>query len=366
MDKIIKNVLKKIENNGYEAYIVGGYVRDALLGNISHDIDICTNALPKDLYSIFNETHSSNSYGGFNIKIKKYNIDITTYRKELKYVDRKPVEVEYIDNLLEDVKRRDFTINAICMNYNTKIIDLVNGIEDINNHLIRMIGDPDEKLVEDPLRILRAIRFATVLNFELEETLYNSIKKNYKLVNTLSNTRIKSELNRILLSTNYMKGLSLLKDFKILDLLNISYNDINYINDINGMWAQLNGNHEFAFTKQEKENIIKIRDVLSIGYLNNEILYKYGPYISQIAGNILNIPKNVINDMFNKLPLTNKSELEISSKELLELLNIDNKSISKIIEHLINKMINGNLKNNKKEIKKYLLIHKEELENEKL
>ena len=109
MDKIIKNILKKIENEGYEAYIVGGFVRDLLLGKPSYDVDICTNALPMNLKQIFGLTQNSNGYGGFNLKIKKYNIDITTYRKEKKYNNRRPVEVEYINNLFEDIKIYFFT-----------------------------------------------------------------------------------------------------------------------------------------------------------------------------------------------------------------------------------------------------------------
>ena len=125
MDKIIKNILKKIESEGYEAYIVGGFVRDYLLKKNSYDVDICTNAKPKDLIHLFNVKQNLNNYGGLNMKIKKYNIDITTYRKEKKYDNRKPIEIEYVSNLLEDINRRDFTINSICLDKNDKILDLL-------------------------------------------------------------------------------------------------------------------------------------------------------------------------------------------------------------------------------------------------
>jgi len=125
MDKIIKNVLKKIEDAGFEAYLVGGFVRDYLLGIKSLDVDICTNALPKDLHQMFPSNSNSNTYGGFNLKIKNYNIDITTYRKELKYDKRKPTEIVYIDKLEDDIVRRDFTINSVCMNKEEKIIAFI-------------------------------------------------------------------------------------------------------------------------------------------------------------------------------------------------------------------------------------------------
>ncbi len=359
MEKIIKNILKKIESNGFEAYIVGGYVRDLLLGNISYDVDICTNALPKDLHIIFPNTGNSNNYGGFKLKIKKYNIDITTYREDVKYENRKPIEINYINNLIDDINRRDFTINAICMNYNGDIIDMINGIDDIKSKTIRIIGDANRKLKDDPLRILRAIRFSTILDFDIESTLYKSIKDNYKLVSTLSNERIKSELTKILMSPNYKKGLSILKDTKILKVLGIDYHNIVYINDISGMWAQLEFNKDFSFTKSEKENIIKIKEVLNIGKIDNRILYNYGLYISQIAGNILGYSKKDINNMFDKLNLPNKYELAIKSKEIKEILDVDYKYISKIENKIINLILDGNLKNDYKLLKKYLVNNKE-------
>lgn len=364
MDKIIKKVLKKIESNGFEAYIVGGYVRDLLIGTISSDIDICTNALPKDLHKIFPINNNSNNYGGFNLKIKKYNIDITTYREELKYENRKPVEIKYVDNLLKDLERRDFTINAICMNYNDKIIDLVGGIEDIEQKTIRIIGDVNKKLEEDPLRILRAIRFSTILSFRISKELDEGIKKHAKLIKKLSMTRIKSEISKILLSPNFKEGLKLLEKYEILNILNISYKNIIYINDINGMWAQLEFQDNFAFTKQEKENIIKIREVINYGKIDNYILFNYGLYISQIAGNILGITKKDINDMFNKLKITNKNELNIKTNEIVNILGIEPRYISKVSNTLIKLILDNKLNNTRKEIRNYLIHHKEEFTNE--
>ena len=118
MNKIIKNVLTKIENNGYEAYLIGGYVRDLLVGKSSYDIDICTNATPRELINIF-PNGSTKNLGGIDFKIKEYHFEITTYREEIKYKNRKPIEYHYVNSLIEDLKRRDFTINTICINYFT-------------------------------------------------------------------------------------------------------------------------------------------------------------------------------------------------------------------------------------------------------
>lgn len=357
MDKILKNILKKINDNGFEAYLVGGFVRDYLLGIKTNDVDICTNALPKDLYKLFpNSNNNSNNYGGFNLKIKEYNIDITTYRKELKYDKRKPTELVYISDLSEDIQRRDFTINTVCMDKDEKVIDLVNGINDINNHLIKMIDNIEDRLREDPLRILRAIRFSCILNFDIEEELLKEIKKNYKLVSTLSDIRIKSELTKILLNKNFYKGLELLKETKILELLDIKYDEITFVNDICGMWAQLDTPKNYAFTKQENRNIINIRKIIKNGIIDNKVLFNYDLYSSLVAGEILNIDKKVINKMYNKLPIKNEMDLDITSKEIMELLNISpSKELNKIKLNLINNILDGKIKNKNSELKKFLL-----------
>ena len=355
MDKIIKNVLQKITDANYEAYVVGGFVRDYLLGIKSTDVDICTNALPKDLHKLFPLNNNSNDYGGFNLKVKNYNIDITTYRKEITYEGRKPTEIVYLNDLKEDLLRRDFTINAVCMDLNEKIIDHLNGVDDINQHIIKIIGDPLVKIKEDPLRILRAIRFASVLNFDLDNELYTMIKENYELVNTLSKQRIKEEITKILLHKNFGKGLSLLNDLGILKLLNISYQEINFVNDICGMWAQLEYPSNFPFTKQEIRNIINIRQIMEDGKVDNHTLYTYGLYNSLVASDILNINKDNINKMYQKLEIKNEKDLDISSEEIMEICQIGpSKEIKEIKNAIINLILEDKLKNNKNDIKEYL------------
>lgn len=361
MNVIVKKILNKLTAAGYEAYLVGGFVRDYLIGINSLDVDICTNALPKDLHKIFPNNNNNNNYGGFNLQIKNYNIDITTYRKEIKYEKRKPVEIEYINNLEEDIKRRDFTINSICMDKDEKVIDLTGGVNDLNNHLIKMLGNIKERLTDDPLRILRAIRFATILNFHLDEDLYNAIKENYYLVSNLSDIRIKEELTKILLNKNYQKGLNLLKELKILDILKISFDDITYVNDISGMWAQLKIDKNYGFTKQEIRNIISIKEIINGGIIDNKVLYKYGLYNSLVAAEILHIDKKSVNKMMKKLPLENEKDLQIKPSELVEVLKIDQREISKIRKELINLILEGKLNNNNKDIKNYLKNLSEEL-----
>ncbi len=350
MEKNVKKILETLENESYQAYLVGGYVRDYLLGVTSFDVDIATDALPKDIHRIFNS--SKNNYGSVNIKVDKLNVDITTFRKDLNYVNRRPSKVVYINNLKEDLERRDFTINAICMNKNGKIIDLLNGCKDLDRRTIKMIGSIDVKLKEDPLRIMRAIRFACILDFKIEDELYEKIKEYSYLVGDLSKERIKNELDKILISKNYKYGLELMKDTKISEVLEINYDDINYVDDLLGMWAQVKVLN-IPFTNVEKGNIIKITEVLDFGKIDNEILYKYGLYISRVAGKILNIKTTKISKMYNKLPIKSREDIDITSKEISSIVGVG-EVIGETYKIIEKEILNYRLKNKKSEILKYL------------
>lgn len=350
MEKNVKKILETLENESYQAYLVGGYVRDYLLGVTSFDVDIATDALPKDIHRIFNS--SKNNYGSVNIKVDKLNVDITTFRKDLNYVNRRPSKVVYINNLKEDLERRDFTINAICMNKNGKIIDLLNGCKDLDRRTIKMIGSIDVKLKEDPLRIMRAIRFACILDFKIEDELYEKIKEYSYLVGDLSKERIKNELDKILISKNYKYGLELMKDTKISEVLEINYDDINYVDDLLGMWAQVKVLN-IPFTNVEKGNIIKITEVLDFGKIDNEILYKYGLYISRVAGKILNIKTTKISKMYNKLPVKSREDIDITSKEISSIVGVG-EVIGETYKIIEKEILNYRLKNKKSEILKYL------------
>lgn len=361
MNKIIKNILTKIESEGYEAYVVGGYVRDLLAGIFSYDIDICTNATPKELLSIFPNSSSKN-LGGIEFKVKEYHIEITTYREEIKYKNRKPVEFNYINNLVLDLQRRDFTINAICMNSKGEIIDLVGGIDDLSALKIKMISDPSLKIKEDPLRILRGVRIATLLNFNLETNLYKEIKANNKLILTLSNTRIKEELDKILLSKNVKKGLNLLNDLGILNLLEVSnWEEIIPVKNLEGMYAQFKINYDLPFTKVEKNNIIAIRRIINSGTIDKQTLYNYGLYLSLVAGEILGIDKKRINKIYKDLPIHDKKDINIKASDIVESLKIDySKKVGIILKDIETSIINGKIRNKTSDIIKYIKEHKSE------
>ena len=354
MNNIAKKILDKIIEMGYEAYIVGGYVRDKLLGKNSNDIDIVTNATIKELLTVF--SGNVNDCGSLNIKTSEVNIDITTYRIESSYCKRKPTKIIYTNNLKDDLIRRDFTINTICMDQNERILDYLNGINDLNAKVIKMVGDTSIKIKEDPLRILRAIRFATILDFKIDECLDREITKNAYLVKELSAYRVKEEISQILISDNYQNGLDLLKKYKMDQYLVINYQHLVYTKDLCGMWAQMNYPESFPFTKIEKNNILKIRNILDFGIINNETIYKYGLYTATIAGGILGISVDSIHDMYQNMPIYLRKDLKITYLEIAEILEMEpSEKVKKIEEDIILEVLNGRVDNTLENLKEYLI-----------
>ncbi len=354
----VVNILERIEENGFEAYIVGGYVRDYLLGMESGDIDICTNARVKELLDIFSDISvTSNEYGSVKIVTNKLRVDITTYRRDLRYNgDRRKVEIEYVDNLIDDINRRDFTMNTLCMNKDKNIIDILGGTEDIKNQVIRCVGNIEDRINEDPLRMLRAVRFSTTLGFTIEEELYEKLKEYAYLIEQLSQERIKEELTKILVSKNALIGLEMLRDLGFLPYIGIEYNDsIVHVSDICGMYSQLEILKEFPFSKEEKENIKIVKNILNYGIIDENVLFNYGLYLSLVAGDILGIDKDVIASMDKELVIRKIKDIDISSEEICEILDCKpGKVISEVYDELKNVILRKELDNSNSSIREYI------------
>lgn len=357
------NILEKIEENGFEAYIVGGYVRDYLLGIETGDIDICTNARVKELMEIFSDMNPiSNEYGAIKIITNQLRVDITTYRRDLRYNgSRRNVEIEYVDNLIDDINRRDFTMNTLCMNKNKEIIDILNGEEDIKNKIIRCVGNISDRLNEDPLRILRAVRFSTVLGFDIEPTLRQELWNNRDLINLLSRERVKEEITKILVNPNALKGLELLRDLDLLPNIGIIYpKNIVYVSDICGMYSQLELTKEFPFSKEEKNNIKVIKNILNYGNIDSNVLFTYGLYSSIVAGSILGIDTEDIISIDKGLPIRTCKDIKITSDEICQLLDIKpNKIIKLVYDELKDEILKGNIDNENVVIKSYISMNRE-------
>ena len=208
--------------NGYILFLVGGSVRDYLLFNEINDLDVVTDATPDEVEKFYQgeATYTFRKYGAMSLKHEEYKFDVTTLRKETSYLDsRHPSKIVFVKNLEEDVIRRDFTINGLYMDKNLKVYDYVDGVKDLNNHLIRTIGNPDERIKEDPLRILRAIRFKITFNFLIDEELNKAIRNNLELLNNLNPEKIKEEIRKMKKDKEKLK--SIFEDFGISYLLNM-------------------------------------------------------------------------------------------------------------------------------------------------
>ncbi|MEX0918963.1 MAG: CCA tRNA nucleotidyltransferase [Candidatus Paceibacterota bacterium] len=220
----ITTITKTLENKGYLAYLVGGCVRDLMIGREPKDWDITTNAKPEEIISLFDKTIYENRFGTVTIVNKETNkeslgqVEVTPFRTEATYSDKRhPDEVTFSDKLEDDLKRRDFTINAL--SYREKdnsIVDLYDGIKDIKDKTIRAVGQPAERISEDPLRILRAIRLSVELGFMINRDLKQAIKENVHLLKDISVERIRNEVSRITESAQPKDGYLLMAETGVL------------------------------------------------------------------------------------------------------------------------------------------------------
>jgi len=218
----VKNIIKKLQDSGFQGYAVGGCVRDLLLGKEPKDWDITTNAKPEEIQNLFPEHVYENTFGTVAVKTGSEKpelelIEVTPYRIEGKYSDKRhPDEVKFADKLEDDLSRRDFTVNAIAIGVDGKITDLFNSQKDLKSKIIRTVGEPEERFSEDALRLLRAVRFATVLDFKIEKKTLEAINKNADWLIAISKERIRDEFVKIINSNNAYNGIMLLYETGLL------------------------------------------------------------------------------------------------------------------------------------------------------
>lgn len=250
--KPVLEVLEKIEAAGYEAYAVGGCVRDLIMEKTPKDWDVTTNAKPEEIISIFPDSFYENDFGTVGVKVEKFVennfvnpdrehdvVEVTTYRIESTYTDRRrPDEVTFAKTLAEDLGRRDFTMNALALRVTEKhkskqkeaenteainteyeIVDLFDGKKDIAKKIIRAVGKADERFSEDALRMLRAVRFHAELGFEIGKDTFEAIKKNHKLISHVALERVKDEFSRIMLSDNPAEGIDIMHQTGLLEFV---------------------------------------------------------------------------------------------------------------------------------------------------
>jgi tRNA nucleotidyltransferase/poly(A) polymerase len=350
MKKEILEVLNILENNGFEAYVVGGFTRDFYLGKISNDYDICTNATPDIVMKLFNVLEEK--HGSMKVSYQGIICEITTYRIEFEYINRNP-KIMYSEDLKVDLLRRDFTINTICLNSEMEYIDLYGGIDDLNKCIIKIVGNGLTKIKEDPLRVLRAIRFSTVLDFEIDNELDLLLSENSYLVKDLTYFRKKEELDKIFTSNNIDKGINLLKKYLLDEYLEIDIHNIIPISDKSAMWAQINYSVKYQFSKQEKKEMEIIKTLLKTAEIGSYEIYRYGLKYCKKAAEIRKIDLNKIGELSNNLYINKREDIDISIFDIKSNTSMNISDVFILIEKAI---LEEKIRNNKNEIIKFISI----------
>ena len=219
LPKNLQNILEKLTQAGYEAYAVGGCIRDSLLGKVPKDWDVTTSAKPEQVKELFSRTVDTGiQHGTVSVLFGKESYEITTYRIDGSYEDfRHPKEVSFTASLIEDLKRRDFTINAMAYNEEKGLVDLYQGIEDLKQKKIRCVGNPQERFQEDALRMMRAVRFSAQLGFQIEEDVLQTIVKLAPNIGKVSEERIRMELLKIL-ESEHPEQIKILSDTGLMEV----------------------------------------------------------------------------------------------------------------------------------------------------
>lgn len=372
-------ILETIEAAGFEAYFVGGSVRDTLLGKPIHDVDIATSAYPEEVKALFERTVDTGiEHGTVMILDHGQGYETTTFRTESTYTDfRRPDEVTFVRSLAEDLKRRDFTVNAFALTKDGEIIDMFDGLSDMENHVLRAVGEAEERFHEDALRMMRAVRFAAQLDFKIEAATLQAIKDNAPLLANIAIERINVEFTKLLqgkaarygllemIATNlnqYMPGL------EVVDIDLIGYAellaDAQPQNDV-AAWTLLvfelglTPEDAVVFLKKWKQSndmvktikaSIKLLNKLRLGDVAAWDLYESGNAIDNVLA-VAKLSELVVDvaglkSRYEDLKIKNKGELAFSGGNLTKELGMrPGPLFGKILATLEQKVVAGDLNN---------------------
>lgn len=374
-------VLQKIEAAGYEAYFVGGCVRDTILGDPIHDIDIATSAYPSEIKQIFDRTVDTGiEHGTVMILDHGTGYETTTFRTESGYQDyRRPDHVTFVRSLEEDLKRRDFTINALALKENGEVVDLFDGIKDLKRHVIRAVGDPEERFHEDALRMMRAVRFASQLDFKIDGPTLRGIKENASLMQKIAVERIQVEFEKMFLGQKPAAGLNyFLKSglYRYCPGLADSANKLGGLNrtfagmkNINQVWALVTYTLDLtnftaltAFLKSWKtandtirqvKKILPLIEALRWRQVSAWMLYKAGweafADANRVAG-VFNwqLPWPDAKEKYQRLPIKNERDLAINGQTLIKEAGIKpGPQLGKVLNQVTRAVVEGKLPNDK-------------------
>ncbi|MBB2507895.1 MULTISPECIES: CCA tRNA nucleotidyltransferase [Staphylococcus] len=391
-----KPILKTLQTNQHQAYFVGGSVRDYLMHKTIHDIDITTSATPDEVETIFEKTIPiGREHGTINVVYNGEHYEVTTFRAEGDYDDhRRPNEVFFVRELYEDVKRRDFTMNAIAMDADFHIHDYFNGQQDIKNRIIRTVGNAQERFNEDALRIIRGLRFQSQLGFSLENETFYGMQSHINDIEHLSIERIVVELKKLTSGkyvANSFENLQRLNAFNYIPFFK-HYNLNNFILDeaipftllvalLKVQQPSINGNlNDLKISNNDKKYISKLEKLLNqLPNIKSKsdfkiLIYDYGEQDIQSILNYMDLHiKNhlpsfsplIINtqsvkEVSKQLPIQSRKDIDINGKDILEVVNKQSgpwlKTILRDIEIAI---IDGDVQNIKSELIRWVNSHVE-------
>lgn len=390
----VEYVLSKLKENGYQAYVVGGAVRDFLMGKTPHDYDLTSDALPSqisDVFKDFYQEHSGEKHGTIRVIVDHKPIEITTFRCDEGYTDyRRPDNVEFVKDVYIDSKRRDFSINAFYYSEG-HIYDFHEGLEDLNNKVIKTIGNPSTRFHEDALRILRAIRFSAKLGYEIESKTKTALLDCKEELNLIAKERILTELKEISSTSNFFRDIKeYFPIFKLiipcLDKIGNSIDDIynfdtksygDYIASLSALFSLREINNDFMpwrlFIKMDNESInaiktlIKLKDInfnnsFDDDYINGLILLSKPVDINVFKNYLINLYnlkrfKNYdIDSILNRVDILSEGntpyslkDLEIDGNDLLKLGIEKNQYFKEILNEVLLRCNQGDLNNNRNE-----------------
>ena len=379
-------VLKQLEQAGYEAYFVGGSIRDLILNRPIHDIDIATSAYPEEVKRLFPKTIDTGiKHGTVTVLNDGASYEITTFRTESGYQDfRRPDHVTFVQNLAEDLKRRDFTINALAMNRAGEVIDLFNGLGDLQKHLIKAVGDPMKRFHEDALRMMRAVRFMSQLNFDLESQTKEAVSDLHQLLSKISVERIRDEFVKMGTGINSRDAFKIFLQTKLSesvpdfagksDLLAI-YPKLKFNPSLEtSLWSiiiillKISDDQIARFMRDWKNSnamtekvrkIVALFDLISEKSPSDLELFNAGKDIllnTIDVAHILGQPVNseALVDRYTALPIKSMSELAIDGQFLIANGIKPGPKLGQILNQIKQKVISGELDNSEDEIQDYL------------
>lgn len=385
-------VLKEIEQAGYEAYFVGGSVRDHILGLPIHDVDIATSAYPEEIKEIFKHTVDTGiQHGTVTVLFSGSSYEITTFRTESGYQDyRRPDQVTFVRSLEDDLKRRDFTINALALDRNGDVIDKFDGLKDLDDHLIRAVGKAEERFHEDALRMMRAVRFQSQLNFKIENKTAEAIALNAHLLEKIAVERTREEFIKMMLGQAWQKGFANFLTFKLCDyapgmkqhgssLVKLTKLEPVKFMDEDAIWAAIG--YALQLSDQDLNKLLRVwkvsnktREASLATYEMLELfanknfdtweIYSLG--IDNFERTVtlcqlfdIKIEYNKLSETVEQIPIRSSHDLAITGNDLIKILGIKpGPEIGKMLKNVEKAVVKENVSNYFDELKVYVLSNR--------